>query len=78
MFLRQDRKVLTHVSHEIDFPLVLKRSFLFLLFIDSLTRSMAVEWGQYGIRSVGLAPGPIADTEGMRRLGKNLVSVSKC
>jgi len=37
--------------------------------IDSLTRSMAVEWGQYGIRSVGLAPGPIADTEGMRRLG---------
>jgi 2,4-dienoyl-CoA reductase [(3E)-enoyl-CoA-producing], peroxisomal len=36
--------------------------------IDSLTRSLAVEWGPMGIRVVGIAPGPIGDTEGMRRL----------
>lgn len=30
---------------------------------------MSVEWGGSGVRVVGLAPGPIADTEGMRRLG---------
>ena len=29
---------------------------------------LAVEWGEYGIRVNGIAPGPIADTEGVRRL----------
>ena len=28
--------------------------------IDSLTRSMALEWGEHGIRVVGIAPGPIS------------------
>jgi peroxisomal 2,4-dienoyl-CoA reductase len=36
--------------------------------IDALTRTLAVEWGPYGIRVNGIAPGPIADTEGVRRL----------
>ncbi len=36
--------------------------------IDALTRVLAVEWGQYGIRVNGIAPGPIAETEGVRRL----------
>ncbi len=36
--------------------------------IDALTRNLAVEWGAYGIRVNGIAPGPIADTEGVRRL----------
>ncbi len=36
--------------------------------VDALTRNLAVEWGPYGIRVVGIAPGPIADTEGMARL----------
>jgi len=36
--------------------------------VDSLTRSLAVEWGHFGVRSVAIAPGPIGDTEGMRRL----------
>lgn len=36
--------------------------------IDALTKNFAVEWGQFGIRSCGIAPGPIGDTEGMRRL----------
>lgn len=36
--------------------------------VDALTRNLAVEWGRYGIRVNGIAPGPIEDTEGMRRL----------
>jgi 2,4-dienoyl-CoA reductase [(3E)-enoyl-CoA-producing], peroxisomal len=36
--------------------------------VDSLTRTLAVEWGPYGIRVNGIAPGPIAGTEGVRRL----------
>ncbi len=36
--------------------------------VDSLTRSLAREWGALGIRVVGIAPGPIAGTEGMARL----------
>jgi peroxisomal 2,4-dienoyl-CoA reductase len=29
---------------------------------------LAVEWGRYGIRVNAIAPGPIEDTEGMKRL----------
>ena len=36
--------------------------------VDSLTRTLAVEWGGYGIRVNAVAPGPIEDTEGMKRL----------
>jgi 2,4-dienoyl-CoA reductase [(3E)-enoyl-CoA-producing], peroxisomal len=36
--------------------------------VDALTRNLAVEWGPYGIRVNGIAPGPIEDTEGMKRL----------
>jgi peroxisomal 2,4-dienoyl-CoA reductase len=36
--------------------------------VDALTRTLAVEWGPYGIRVNGIAPGPIADTEGVKRL----------
>lgn len=36
--------------------------------IDMLIRSLAVEWADQGIRCVGIAPGPVADTEGMVRL----------
>jgi peroxisomal 2,4-dienoyl-CoA reductase len=36
--------------------------------VDALTRTLAVEWGQHGIRVNGIAPGPIAETEGVRRL----------
>lgn len=36
--------------------------------VDSMTRSLALEWGPLGIRVVGIAPGPIDDTEGMSRL----------
>lgn len=36
--------------------------------VDAITRNLAVEWGRFGIRVCGIAPGPIGDTEGMRRL----------
>jgi NAD(P)-dependent dehydrogenase (short-subunit alcohol dehydrogenase family) len=37
--------------------------------VDMLTRNLAVEWGRDGIRVVASVPGPIEETEGMRRLG---------
>jgi len=40
--------------------------------VDSITRSLAIEWGKYGIRINGIAPGPIAETEGMKRLGAGI------
>ena len=36
--------------------------------VDALTRNLAVEWGRYGIRVNAIAPGPIGDAEGMKRL----------
>ncbi|MEO8843700.1 MAG: SDR family oxidoreductase [Kofleriaceae bacterium] len=36
--------------------------------VDAITKNLCVEWGQFGIRAAGIAPGPIGDTEGMRRL----------
>ncbi|CAN5697202.1 SDR family oxidoreductase [soil metagenome] len=36
--------------------------------VDAITRNLSVEWGRYGIRVNGIAPGPIEDTEGIKRL----------
>lgn len=36
--------------------------------IDKLTQDLALEWGPMGIRVVGLAPGGVEGTEGMKRL----------
>ncbi len=32
--------------------------------VDSLTRSLALEWGAFGVRVNGIAPGPIGGTAG--------------
>jgi NAD(P)-dependent dehydrogenase (short-subunit alcohol dehydrogenase family) len=36
--------------------------------VDMLTRVLAVEWGPAGVRLNVISPGPVDDTEGMRRL----------
>lgn len=36
--------------------------------VDALTRTLAVEWGPQRIRVNAIAPGPIGETEGARRL----------
>ncbi|KAK8449615.1 hypothetical protein SEVIR_7G246900v4 [Setaria viridis] len=43
--------------------------------VDSITRSLALEWGtDYDIRVNGIAPGPIQDTPGMRKLAPEEMS----
>ena len=36
--------------------------------VDQLMRTLALEWGRFGIRCNSIVPGPIEGTEGMRRL----------
>ena len=47
--------------------------------VDALTLNLAHEWGEHGIRVVGIAPGAIGDTEGMRRLapGEAMLKIEK-
>ena len=37
--------------------------------VDILIKTLAVEWGGAGVRLNVISPGPVEDTEGMRRLG---------
>jgi len=36
--------------------------------IDTMTRNLAMEWGEYGIRCNTIAPGPVEDTPGIEKL----------
>lgn len=44
--------------------------------IEAMTRHLAVEWGEKGIRVMCVAPGPIEQTEGFSRLGGKVISKS--
>lgn len=37
--------------------------------VDAMTKVLAVEWGPYDVRVVGICPGAIEGTEGFARLG---------
>ncbi|MFM0640535.1 SDR family oxidoreductase [Paraburkholderia metrosideri] len=39
--------------------------------IDMLIKSLSLEWGSQGVRCLGIAPGAVENTEGMRRLAPN-------
>ncbi len=41
--------------------------------VDAMTKNLSVEWAQFGIRVCGIAPGPIGDTEGMRKLAPGTI-----
>jgi NAD(P)-dependent dehydrogenase (short-subunit alcohol dehydrogenase family) len=45
--------------------------------IDMMMKDLAVDWGKYGIRANSISPGPIADTEGMRRLAPGADAIAR-
>jgi NAD(P)-dependent dehydrogenase (short-subunit alcohol dehydrogenase family) len=45
--------------------------------VDMLTKVLAMEWGAQGIRVNSIVPGPIADTEGIRRLAPTPEAVAR-
>lgn len=45
--------------------------------IDMLTKCLALEWGQFKVRVNGICPGPIANTEGMKRLAPTQAHIDK-
>jgi NAD(P)-dependent dehydrogenase (short-subunit alcohol dehydrogenase family) len=46
--------------------------------VDSITQSLALEWGDFGIRVNGVAPGPIEGTAGGRRAPGRLLRAGRC
>lgn len=44
--------------------------------VDALTKHLAVEWGPASVRVCGVAPGPIADTEGFKRINPSAAAAA--
>lgn len=45
--------------------------------VDMMTRTLALEWGPVGIRINSISPGPIGETEGVRRLMPDEASLKR-
>eukprot|EP00927_Polykrikos_kofoidii_P039867 TRINITY_DN34173_c0_g1_i1.p1 TRINITY_DN34173_c0_g1~~TRINITY_DN34173_c0_g1_i1.p1 ORF type:complete len:298 (-),score=52.30 TRINITY_DN34173_c0_g1_i1:263-1156(-) len=45
--------------------------------IEAMTRNLALEWGDFGIRLNTLAPGPVSDTPGLQKLSGGMESKMK-
>ena len=45
--------------------------------INMLVKCLALEWGQANVRVNGISPGPISETEGMRRLAPTAADVER-
>lgn len=45
--------------------------------VDQITRTLALEWGREGLRVNSVSPGPIADTEGFRRIAPSEKDVAR-
>lgn len=45
--------------------------------VDMMIKSLAMEWGRFGIRVLGISPGPIEDTEGLERLAPSTTAKEK-
>ena len=45
--------------------------------VDQITRTLALEWGPEGIRINSVIPGPVADTEGFKRLAPTPEAVAE-
>jgi len=46
--------------------------------VDMVTRVLAMEWGEHGVRVLSVIPGPIAGTEGMKRLAPTDEMMAQC
>lgn len=69
-YLKESKGVIINISANLHYVGTLFQSHVSAAKagIDALTLNLAAEWGKDGIRVNGIAPGPIGDTEGMKRL----------
>jgi peroxisomal 2,4-dienoyl-CoA reductase len=66
--LKQSRGTIINISAKLDAMPMQSHASAAKNGVDSLTRSLCIEWGPYGIRVNAISPGMIEQTEGAARL----------